>query len=70
MYISICISYVIINRHIGTHVSTKYYNIFAKPTSHLSCLSNPVPYPEYFYLSTLAFLVILTAPNKEFSSVE
>ena len=33
------------------------------------CLSNPIPYPEYVYLSISAFLVKLTAPNKQFSSV-
>ena len=30
------------------------------------CLSNPIPHPEYFYLLTPAFLVKLTAPNKQF----
>ena len=30
---------------------------------------NPIPYPEYLYLSILEFLVKLTAPNKRFSSV-
>ena len=32
----------------------------------LPCLSNPIPYPEYPYLSIPAFLVKLTAPNKQF----
>ena len=32
-------------------------------------LSNPIPYPEYPYLSISAFLVNLTDPNKQFSSV-
>ena len=31
-------------------------------------LSNPMPYPEYPYLS--AFLVNLTDPNKQFSNSE
>ena len=35
----------------------------------LPCLSNPIRYPEYLYLSTSAFLVKVTAPNKQFSSV-
>ena len=35
----------------------------------LSCLSNPIPYPEYPYLSMSAILVRLTAPNKQFSGV-
>ena len=33
------------------------------------CLSNPIPYPEYLYLSISAFLVKLTGPNKKFSNV-
>ena len=36
----------------------------------LSHVLNPVLYPECFYLSKLAFLVNLTAPNKEFSKVK
>ena len=36
----------------------------------LPCLLNPFPYPKYPYLSVSAFLVRLTAPNKQFSSVE
>ena len=32
-------------------------------------LSNPMPYPEYTYLSISAFLVNLTDPNNQFSSV-
>ena len=32
----------------------------------LPLLSNPVPYPEYPYLSILAFLVKVTGPNKQF----
>ena len=35
----------------------------------LPCLPNPIPYPEYTYLSMSAFLVRLTAPSKQFSSV-
>ena len=31
--------------------------------------SNPIPYPEYFYLSISAFFVNLTAPNRQFSKV-
>ena len=33
------------------------------------CLSNPISYPEYPYLPMSAFLVKLTAPNKQFLSV-
>ena len=33
-------------------------------TENFPFLSNPVPYPEYFYLSISSFLVSLTAPNK------
>ena len=35
----------------------------------LPLLSNPIPYPEYPYLSISAFLVKATAPNKQFFSV-
>ena len=31
--------------------------------------SNPIPYPLYLYLSMSLFLVILTAPNKQFFNV-
>ena len=31
--------------------------------------SNLIPYPEYLYLSTSAFFVNLTAPNRQFSKV-
>ena len=31
--------------------------------------SNPIPYPEYLYLSMSAFFVNLTAPNRQFSKV-
>ena len=33
------------------------------------CLSNPIPYPKYLYLSISVFLVNLTDPNKQFSNV-
>ena len=32
-------------------------------------LSNPMPQPEYPYLSMSAFLVNVTAPNKQYFSV-
>ena len=32
--------------------------------------SNPMPYPKYLYLSRSAFLVNLTAPNKQFYKVK
>ena len=31
--------------------------------------SNPMPYPEYLYLSTSTFFVNLTAPNRQFCKV-
>ena len=31
--------------------------------------SNPIPYPEYLYLSISAFFVNLTAPNGQFCKV-
>ena len=44
------------------------------PFSPLGCEkfpleSNPIPYPEYLYLSASAFFVILIASNKQFSKV-
>ena len=35
----------------------------------LPLVSNPIPYPEYQHLSGSAFLVNLTAPNKEFPNL-
>ena len=34
------------------------------------CLSNPIPYPKYLYLSISTFLVKLSAPSKQFSGAE
>ena len=31
--------------------------------------SNPIPYPEYLYISISAFFVNLTAPNRQLSKV-
>ena len=31
--------------------------------------SNPIPYPEYLYLSTSGFFFILIAPNRQFRKV-
>ena len=39
------------------------------PTEKDVSLSNPILYPEHPYLSMPAFLVNLTDPNKQFSSV-
>ena len=44
------------------------------PTPPLGCVklhleSNPIPYPEYLYLSMSAFFVNLTVPNRQFSKV-
>ena len=44
------------------------------PNSPLGCEkvpleSNPMPYPEYFYLSISEFFVNLTAPNRQFCKV-
>ena len=33
------------------------------------CVSKTIPHPKYLYLSISAFLVTLTAPNKQFSNV-
>ena len=39
------------------------------PNEKRPCLSNPNKQPEYPYLSISAFLVNLTAPNEQYSSV-
>ena len=39
------------------------------PKLNSPCLSNPIPYPLYLYLSISAFLVKLTAPNKQLPNV-
>ena len=39
------------------------------PIEKDASLSNHMPYPEYSYLSISAFLVNLTDPNKQLSSV-
>ena len=39
------------------------------PTENFSLLSNPIPYPEYLYLSISTFLVNVIVPNKQFYSV-
>ena len=33
------------------------------------CPSNPIPYRKYLHLSKAAFVVKITAPNKQFSSI-
>ena len=40
------------------------------PNEKLPRLSNPIPKPEYLYLLISAFLAKVTAPNKQFYSVE
>ena len=54
-------------------VSTPYIITFlpnpVPGNEKLPCLSSPIPYPEYLYLSTSAFLFKVAARNKKFSSV-
>ena len=55
-----------------THIDSKNYYIQPNPPvgyENFTLLSNPIPHPEYLYLSILAFLVFLTLPNKPFSKV-
>ena len=40
-------------------------NLLQNENENLPCLSNPIPYPGYFYLSISAVLFRLTAPNKQ-----
>ena len=56
----------------ASHISSK--KIALLPYLPLGCekvpfYSNPIPYPEYLYLSMSAFFVNLTAPNRQFSKV-
>ena len=39
------------------------------PSENVPFLSNPIPYPEYLYLTISLFLVKLTDPNKQFFNV-
>ena len=54
-------------------ISTSKINIFwpypPPRNEKLPLLSNPIPQPEYPYLSMSAFLVKVTAPNKQFFNV-
>ena len=55
-----------------THIDSKNYYIQPNPpvgNENFTLLSNPVPHPEYLYLSILAFLVCLALPNKQFSKL-
>ena len=49
----------------------KIIQLLPTPLSKLNCpcLSNPMPVPEYLYWSISAFLVKLTALNKQLSNV-
>ena len=80
MFYSLCwtftqnqnISFPVINLF-GELMSTPKYITF-RPNQmagneRLPFLLIPVPYPEYLYLSISAFLIKVTAPNKQFSSV-
>ena len=67
------ISYFLLLIFIYEHISTPKITTFL-PVPPLGCeenpcLSNPVLYSECLYLSMAAFLVKLTAPNKQFYSV-
>ena len=54
-------------------ISTPKINIFLlyppPRNEKLPLLSNPIPQPEHPYLSMSAFLVKVTAPNKQFFNV-
>ena len=54
-----------------TIVYLKNNNVFTKiKIWHKKLESVPIPYPEYEYLSRIAFLFSLTAPNKQYFKVE
>ena len=65
-------SFFIININRKTHIYSKNYcfdHIHSPGNEKLPLLSNPIPYPEYPYLPISAFLVKVTAPNKQFFNV-
>ena len=52
--------------------TTKIITFWPNPppgNKKLPFLPNPIPYPDYPYLSIPAFLVKVTAPNKQFFNV-
>ena len=55
-----------------THIYSKIITFRPNqlPNETFPFLSNPVPYREYLELLISAFLVNLTPPNQQFSSVE
>ena len=60
---------VFVDELMSTPKIITFLPILVPGNEKLPCLSNPVPYPEYPYLLMSAFLVRLTAPNKQFSNV-
>ena len=67
------ISFPLLSIWIDEFISTpKIITFWSSPLSgneNLDVLSNAIPYPEYLYLLTSAFLVKVTAPNKQSSTV-
>ena len=59
---------IFVNELISTEKIIKFLPNSVPGNEKLLCLSNPIRYLEYLYLSVLAFLGKLTAPNKQFSS--
>ena len=67
------ISFFLLSIFIDEFISTPKIIMFlpnpVQGDENLPCLSNPIPYSEYLCLSISTFLVKVTAPNKQFSSV-
>ena len=66
-------SFLLLSMYAEKLISTPKINTFwpnSRPGNEkLDLLSNPIPYSEYPCLSLSAFLVNVTAPNKQFFSV-
>ena len=60
---------IFIDELISTPKSIAFWPTPPPGNEKLDLLSNPIPYPEYFYLSKSAFLVKLTAQNSAFCNV-
>ena len=66
--ISFFLLWIFVNEFISTPKTITFLPNSMPGNEKFPCLSTPIRYLEYWYLSVLAFLGKLTAPNKHFSS--
>ena len=66
--ISFLLFSIFVEELISTPKITRFLLSPVPGNEKLPCLSNLIPYPKYLYLSISAFLVKVTAPNRQFSS--